>query len=119
MAKKFTKYYPDPAVPITVEHQEFLKQWGRWDEAELRGVKVAQGEAVGESEGDPGAPGPTDPSSGAVGASTGSGDEEDAPYSEWTNDELKAELKVRNLKVGGTHDELVARLEADDEEASE
>jgi hypothetical protein len=38
------------------------------------------------------------------------------PYSEWTQDDLKTELKARGMKVSGRHDELVARLEADDNE---
>lgn len=35
-------------------------------------------------------------------------------YSLWTNDELREELKARDLKVSGNKDELVARLEQDD-----
>lgn len=38
------------------------------------------------------------------------------PYSEWTVEDLKTELKARSMKVSGLHDELVARLEADDNE---
>lgn len=35
-------------------------------------------------------------------------------YNDQTNDELRAELEERGLKVSGTKDELVERLEADD-----
>lgn len=38
-------------------------------------------------------------------------------YSDQTNDELRAELEERGLKVSGTKDELVARLEEDDAKA--
>lgn len=37
-------------------------------------------------------------------------------YSEWTVAQLKKELRSRELPVSGNHDELVARLEEDDEE---
>lgn len=46
-------------------------------------------------------------------------DEEIPPYTEWTIAELKAELGKRELPLSGKHADLVARLEADDEEASE
>lgn len=36
-------------------------------------------------------------------------------YDDWTNDELREELADRDLSTGGNKDELVARLEADDE----
>lgn len=119
MAQKFTKYHPDPEVPITPEHRDFLVQWGRWDSAKARGVRV-QGEdsqdgAVGGSGDDPEAPVPTDPSSAVTEASTGSDVDEDAPYSEWSMDELKAELTERKLPVSGKKTELVARLEENDE----
>jgi len=38
----------------------------------------------------------------------------DEPYSEWTVDELKEELKDRELPVSGTKPELIARLEEHD-----
>lgn len=41
--------------------------------------------------------------------------QEDDSYDDWTVAELKEELKARDLAVGGTKRELVARLEADDE----
>jgi hypothetical protein len=37
------------------------------------------------------------------------------PYEARTNAELKDELRKRDLPVSGNHDELVARLEEDDE----
>lgn len=40
-------------------------------------------------------------------------------YSDQTNDELRAELEERGLKVSGTKDELVERLEADDAASDE
>lgn len=45
--------------------------------------------------------------------------EEIPPYSEWSKDELVAELKTRKLSASGNKDELVARLDADDEEEEE
>jgi SAP domain len=114
MAKKYNKFYPDPAQEVTAEHKSLLVQWGLWADAERRGVKAAQDEAVGDSGDDSETPGPTDPDGVVTEASTGSGDD-DTDYVDWTNADLKAELKDRGLTVGGTHDELVARLEADDE----
>lgn len=46
-------------------------------------------------------------------------DAEDVPYSEWENDELREELKRRNLKQSGKKDELIARLEANDAESDD
>lgn len=48
-------------------------------------------------------------------------DEEDAPYSEWTKEELKAEAKQRELTGYGSasKDDLVKLLEADDAIQSE
>lgn len=43
------------------------------------------------------------------------GTTEEVDYEEMSNDELRDELKARNLKTSGSKDELVARLEADDE----
>jgi hypothetical protein len=42
-------------------------------------------------------------------------DEEEAEYSEWTVDELKEALRSRGLMVSGTKDELIERLEGNDE----
>jgi hypothetical protein len=44
------------------------------------------------------------------------GDEDEAGYDEMSLAELKAELKERELKVGGKKPALIKRLEADDEE---
>ncbi|MGH7206896.1 MAG: SAP domain-containing protein [Nitrospiraceae bacterium] len=41
--------------------------------------------------------------------------EETAEYSEWTVEELRDALRGRDLMVSGTKDELIARLEEDDE----
>lgn len=46
-------------------------------------------------------------------------DEDGEPYSEWTVAELMAELVERKLPKTGTKTELVARLEANDEESDE
>lgn len=43
-------------------------------------------------------------------------DGDDKTYAEATVEELKAELKSRGLETSGKKDELIARLEADDEE---
>jgi hypothetical protein len=42
-------------------------------------------------------------------------DEEGASYEDYTVEELKDILRERELMVSGTKDELIARLEADDE----
>lgn len=42
-------------------------------------------------------------------------EEVDEPYSQWAADELKSELRNRNLSVEGRKADWVARLEADDE----
>jgi hypothetical protein len=41
------------------------------------------------------------------------------PYSEWNHDALADECRKRGLKVSGTNDELIARLEASDAEDAE
>ncbi len=46
-------------------------------------------------------------------------DDEEASYDEWTVEELKDALRSRGLMVSGVKDELVARLEGDDELAEE
>lgn len=45
-----------------------------------------------------------------------SDDEEEEDYNEWSNADLKAELKDRGLKTSGTKSALVTRLETDDED---
>lgn len=42
-------------------------------------------------------------------------EEVDEPYEKWAADELKSELRNRNLSVEGRKADWVARLEADDE----
>lgn len=42
-------------------------------------------------------------------------DEEDEAYEDMSNDDLRAELASRDLAVSGTKDELIKRLEEDDE----
>jgi hypothetical protein len=42
------------------------------------------------------------------------GDEEDVPYSEWSNDELRKELRDRDLSTEGKKADLIARLEEHD-----
>lgn len=44
-------------------------------------------------------------------------DEEEVPYTEWTNDELRAELVKRKLSLDGKKADLIARLEEDDAKA--
>lgn len=41
-------------------------------------------------------------------------EDEDAPYSEWNNQELMAELQERKLPTGGSKLEKIKRLEEDD-----
>ncbi|QPX62560.1 DNA binding protein [Arthrobacter phage Wollypog] len=53
------------------------------------------------------------------GDNTGEEEEEDIEYSEATVEQLKAELKERGLSTSGNKEELIARLEADDEEVEE
>lgn len=43
--------------------------------------------------------------------------EEPVPYENWSVDDLKNELRIRKLPVNGTKDQLVTRLEDDDDEA--
>lgn len=43
-------------------------------------------------------------------------DEEEVDYNSYTNEELRTELASRELSVAGNKAEMVARLEADDEE---
>lgn len=47
------------------------------------------------------------------------GEEDGIAYGEATKAQLQEELKSRGLEVSGTKDELIARLEADDEEEDE
>lgn len=117
MALKFSKYRPDPSQPITSEHREFLEQWGLWDDAERRGVKVGQNGPTGGSEGSDGHPGPGGDGEAVTQPPTPSDDEEDVPYEAWSVDELKEELKERKLAVGGAKAELIARLEKSDADA--
>lgn len=42
-------------------------------------------------------------------------EEVDEPYEKWASDELKSELRNRNLSLEGRKADWVARLEADDE----
>lgn len=42
-------------------------------------------------------------------------EDESEDYDSWTNDQLRTELERRELPKSGNHDELVARLEEDDE----
>lgn len=42
-------------------------------------------------------------------------EEVDEPYSEWSLDDLKAELKERKLATTGNKEQMVSRLEKDDE----
>lgn len=44
-------------------------------------------------------------------------DEELPPYSEWTNENLRAELVERKLSLDGKKADMVARLEEDDAKA--
>lgn len=44
-------------------------------------------------------------------------DPEDVSYSDWTNDDLRAELSERKLSLDGKKADMVARLEADDAQA--
>lgn len=51
---------------------------------------------------------------------TGDGGEEEVPdYEAWTVDDLRKELKNRDLDDKGKKPELIARLEEDDEEEEE
>lgn len=43
---------------------------------------------------------------------------DEAPYLEWTNDELRGELQRRKLSLDGKKTDLVKRLEKDDEKGA-
>lgn len=40
---------------------------------------------------------------------------EEEPYEAWTNEELRTELRNRQLSTDGKKDDLIARLEEDDQ----
>ena len=73
---------------LTDAEKEWLRQWNRGDEI--------PGEDADDDDDD---------------------DEEDeSDYDSWTNARLSEELESRGLPKSGNHDELVARLEEDDNE---
>lgn len=76
---------------LTDAEKEWLRSWNR--HAEIPGEDVPEGDEDLEPEGD--------------------------GYEDLSNEELKALLKARGLPVSGTKDELVARLEEDDEDDDE
>lgn len=83
----------DEAKSLTKEEKEWLRNWNRHDEIPGEDAPSAD-EDDDEDEEDDGGEG----------------------YDDLTNDELKEELRKRDLPVSGNHAELVARLEEDDEE---
>lgn len=82
----------DEAKSLTRTEKEWLRSWNRHDE--IPGEEAPGGEDDEDT-------------SGAV------------DYNDLTKDELKEELRSRDLPVSGNHDELVARLEEDDESDEE
>lgn len=118
MAQAFTKYHPDPSKPITREHAKLLVSWGLWGKAKARGVKVlretdetSQRSAENAPKDDDKGKAQDDPQK----AVTEPPADEDDPYDEWTVEELREELGGRKLNKGGNKEELIARLEKDDE----
>lgn len=79
--------------PLSDDDKEFLKSWNRAD-------LIPDEDTDEASEPTDNAPEP----------------DEDTPYSEWTGDQLRAELKKRELPTSGKVADLVARLEEDDED---
>lgn len=69
----------------------------RWQDSKVRDAWIKQDEAAPAPEED---------------------EEEDVPYSEWTNDELRAELQSRGLELDGKKTALIERLEKDDEKGA-
>lgn len=78
--------------PLSDEDKEFLKSWNRAD--------LIPEEDQDEADVPDDTPEPDD----------------DAPYSDWTGDQLRAELKKRGLPTSGKVADLISRLEEDDEE---
>lgn len=81
----------DEANSLTSDEKEWLKSWNR--HAEIPGE-----DAPAEDDGDVG---------------------DDSDYNDQSVEELKDELRRRDLPVSGSKDDLIARLEADDEESDE
>jgi hypothetical protein len=79
---------PDIADSLTTAEKDWLRSWNRQSEI--------PGEEAPASDGD-------------------DADSDDADYSDLTLDELKDKLRDRDLPVSGNKDELIARLEEDDE----
>lgn len=81
----------EEANSLTKDEKEWLRNWNRHDE--IPGEDAPEGEDALEPE--------------------------DDGYDDMTNAELQTLLRARGLPVSGNHDELVARLEADDEEGDD
>lgn len=82
----------DEAKSLTEDEKAWLRSWNR------AGEIPGEDEPESEDDGD---------------------DAEDSDYSEWSIEELKDALRTRGLPVSGNKDELVARLEEDDESEDE
>lgn len=95
------------SLPLSDENREFLLSRGKdtlvarldrqWENTRPREEKAKAPQVQSTQDNEP------------------EGDEDDVPpYTEWTNEELRAELADRGLSTEGKKADLVARLEEDD-----
>lgn len=131
----------DLTKPLSAEDRQYLVDrcaWSRIAQADQIAADEAQAKAVEQNEITTPQPTPTATGAAALHAAqtaqeeqAASDDEEEAPYEEWSYDDLKAELDRRKqleldggmaqeeanklFSKGGSQKDLVARLYADDE----
>lgn len=109
---------------LSEEDKAFLRSWNRHDLIPAEDAAPAQEttqEPTGGQEPAPNTPetppsqeNPQESQGGASGDDPDGDGDDDSDYSEWSNDELAAELQERGLPKSGNKAELIARLEADD-----